>query len=180
MRTKENNNMSKVSYANLKLKVDTSVDTFDFNNQTIEVLKYLPIEDKYDLIMITLQKAEEDGIYNDIKLDMYFHLHLVMMYTDIIFSSEDRLDDFALYDALVTNDVINLVVNAMDEDEYTSLFTMVEELSDSVAEFDKSVAGMLNNLMKILPEQASKLQEAIENTDKDKLVAMADIMKNKD
>ena len=72
MRTKENNNMSKVSYANLKLKVDTSVDTFDFNNQTIEVLKYLPIEDKYDLIMITLQKAEEDGIYNDIKLDMYF------------------------------------------------------------------------------------------------------------
>ena len=61
------------------LKIDTSVDTLDFNNKTIEVLKYLPIEDKYDLIMITLQKAEEDGIYNDIKLDMYFHLNLVYM-----------------------------------------------------------------------------------------------------
>ena len=77
---------NKVSYANLKLKVDTSVDTFDFNNQTIEVLKYLPIEDKYDLIMITLQKAEEDGIYNDIKLDMYFHLNLVYMYTNLSFT----------------------------------------------------------------------------------------------
>ena len=94
--------------------------------------------------------------------------------------SEDRLDDFALYDALMTNDVINLVVNAMDEDEYTSLFTMVEELSNSVAEYKQSVAGMLNNLIQIIPEQASKLQEAIENTDKDKLVAMADVMKNKD
>ena len=51
MRTKENNNMSKVSYANLKLKVDTSVDTFDFNNQTIEVLKYLPIEDIISFIL---------------------------------------------------------------------------------------------------------------------------------
>ena len=90
MRTKENNNMSKVSYANLKLKVDTSVDTFDFNNQTIEVLKYLPIEDKYDLIMITLQKAEEDGIYNDIKLDMYFHLNLVYMYTILSFTEKQK------------------------------------------------------------------------------------------
>ena len=40
--------MSKVSYANLKLKVDTSINTFDFEGNKIEVLKYLPIEDKYD------------------------------------------------------------------------------------------------------------------------------------
>ena len=57
--------MAKVSYANLKLKTDTSFNTFDFQGQTIEVLKYLPIEDKYDLVMITLQNAEEDGIYRN-------------------------------------------------------------------------------------------------------------------
>ena len=45
--------MAKVSYANLKLKIDTNVNTFDFQGQVIEVLKYLPIEDKYDLVMIT-------------------------------------------------------------------------------------------------------------------------------
>ena len=55
---------NKVSYANLKLKVDNSIKTFDFNGNQIEVLQYLPIEDKYDLIMITLQKAKENGIYN--------------------------------------------------------------------------------------------------------------------
>lgn len=47
----------KVSYANMKLKVNTDVNTFDFRGQTIEVLKYLPARDKYDLLMITLQKA---------------------------------------------------------------------------------------------------------------------------
>ena len=40
--------MAKISYANLKLKVDKSVETFDFNENKIEVLKYLPIEDKRD------------------------------------------------------------------------------------------------------------------------------------
>ena len=169
-----------VNYADLGLKNASLPKTIKIGDTEVKVLQYLPSADKYDLVDITVQKAIEDGVVNPFKLDMYFHLHLVMMYTDIIFSSEDRLDDFALYDALMTNDVINLVVNAMDEDEYTSLFTMVEELSNSVAEYKQSVAGMLNNLMQIIPEQASKLQEAIENTDKDKLVAMADVMKNKD
>ena len=169
-----------VNYADLGLKNASSPKTIKIGDTEVKVLQYLPSADKYDLVDITVQKAIEDGVVNPFKLDMYFHLHLVMMYTDIIFSPEDRLDDFTLYDALMTNDVINLVVNAMDEDEYTSLFTMVEELSNSVAEYKQSVAGMLNNLIQIIPEQASKLQEAIENTDKDKLVAMADVMKNKD
>ena len=33
--------MSKVSYANLKLKTDTSVTEFDFNGTKIELLNYL-------------------------------------------------------------------------------------------------------------------------------------------
>ena len=45
----------KVSYANMKLKMNTDVNTFDFCGQKIEVLKYLPAQDKYDLLMITLQ-----------------------------------------------------------------------------------------------------------------------------
>ena len=50
----------KISYANMKLKTDTSVKTFDFGGQKVEVLQYLPAQDKYDLLMITLQKSLED------------------------------------------------------------------------------------------------------------------------
>lgn len=169
-----------VNYSDLGLKNASSPKTIKIGETEVKVLQYLPAADKYDLVNITMQHAVEDGVVNPIKLDMYFHLHLVMMYTDIIFSPDDRLDDFALYDALMTNDVINLVVNAMDEDEYNSLFTMVEEFSDSMAEYKKSTAGILENLMTVLPEQASKLQEVMESIDKDKVVAMADAMKNKD
>ena len=75
--------MAKVTYASLKLKVDNSVETFDFNGNTIEVLKYLPIQDKYDLIMTTLERAEEEGVYNPVTLEAYFHLYLVYMYTNL-------------------------------------------------------------------------------------------------
>ena len=67
----------KVSYANMKLKVNTAVNTFEFCGQTIEVLQYLPAQDKYDLLMVTLQKSIEEGAYNDFKLDVYFNLNLV-------------------------------------------------------------------------------------------------------
>ena len=76
----------KVSYANMKLKMNTDVNTFDFCGQKIEVLKYLPAQDKYDLLMITLQKSLENGIYNDFKLNFYFELNLVYMYTNISFT----------------------------------------------------------------------------------------------
>ena len=80
----------KVSYANLKLKTKYEIKTFNFNNTEIEVKQYLPIEDKYDLVMITLQKAEENGIYNALKLDMYIHLHLVYMYTNLSFIEKQK------------------------------------------------------------------------------------------
>ena len=38
--------MIKTSYANLKLKVNTEVKSVDYKGNVIEVLQYLPIDDK--------------------------------------------------------------------------------------------------------------------------------------
>ena len=93
--------MAKVTYASLKLKVDNSSFTFDFNGNQIEVLKYLPIDSKYDLVEVTLQKSKEsNGYYNPLKVDMYFHLHLVYMYTNISFTDKQREDEAKLYDTI--------------------------------------------------------------------------------
>ena len=113
--------MAKVSYANLKLKTNQEVKKFEFNGQEIEVLQYLPTEDKYDLIMTTLQKSEEDGIYNDMKLDVYFHLHLVYMYTNLSFTDKQRENETKIYDTLKSNGFIdNLLIN-IPEYEYHTL-----------------------------------------------------------
>ena len=69
--------MSKVSYANLKLKTDTSVKTFKFKDTEVEILNYLPLEDKISLIDIVLQNCKQNGIYSAIRVDAMFHLYLV-------------------------------------------------------------------------------------------------------
>ena len=101
--------MAKVSYANLKLKLHQPSNVMDFNGQEVDVIQYLPVEDKYDLIMATLQKSEEDGIYNPLKLDIYFHLNLVYMYTNLSFTDKQRENELKLYDVLKSNGFIDLM-----------------------------------------------------------------------
>ena len=113
--------MAKVSYANLKLKPNTNISTFEFGGQQVEVLNYLPINDKYDFVMITLQKAEENGIYNPILLDMYFHLHLVYMYTNLSFTDKQKEDPTKLYDMMISSGLVAAVVNAIPEAEYQEI-----------------------------------------------------------
>ena len=158
--------MSKVSYANLKLKVDTSVDTFDFNNQTIEVLKYLPIEDKYDLVMITLQKCYEEGIYNPIKKDMYFHLYMVYMYTDIGFTEKQKEDETKLYDVLESNGLITEVIKNIPEEEYNKLFEYMDEIINMSLSYKSSAGALVSTFINDLPRQAEAAAKIIEQFDK--------------
>ena len=113
--------MAKVSYANLKLKTDLSVKTINFNETEIEILKYLPVEDKESLISITLQNSKENGIYNPIKVEKYFQLYLVYMYSNLSFTEKQREDEDKLYDQLKSNGLIDLIVENIEKKEYEEL-----------------------------------------------------------
>lgn len=160
--------MSKVSYANLKLKVDNSVNTFNFRGNEIEVLNYLPIDDKYDLVMITLQKAEENGIYNPLKLEMYFHLHLIYMYTNLSFTEKQKEDEAKIYDALKSNGFIDQFLNTINEDEYQFIFDMLNELVEKVLNYRNTAAAVLQSLIQDLPANAQAVADIVDSFDKEK------------
>ena len=160
--------MAKVSYANLKLKVDSSVTTFDFNGTEIELLKYLPIEDKYDLVMISLQKANEDNIYNPMLLDMYFHLNLVYMYTNVSFTPKQKEDEAKLYDVLKSNGFIDAMLKAFPEEEYDELYTYLEETKSMLLEYSTTTAAIINGIINDLPKNAEAAAKIVEEFDKDK------------
>jgi len=149
-----------VSYANMKLKVDTSTKTVDLgNNVSIEILKYLPIEEKSNLIEITLQKAFENGIYNPIKLDMYFSLYLVYLYSNFSFTDKQREDEEKLYDTLKSNGILDKIIDAIDDNEYNDLYTMLVETEDKKMEYRKSLIGLVNELANSVSENADALKE---------------------
>ena len=159
---------NKVSYAKLNLKVNTEVNTFKFMDNEIEVLKYLPVEDKYDLIMITLQKSEENGIYNELKLDMYFHLYLVYMYSNLSFTEKQKENEAKIYDNLKSNGFLNAFLAAMDEDEYNELYNLMLTMKEEILKYHNTAGAVLQSLINDLPQNAQQAAAIVQNFDPEK------------
>ena len=169
--------MSKVTYTSLKLNAKEDIKTFDFNGITIEVKQYLPIDEKYDLISIALQKAKEDAIYNELKLDMYFNLYLVYLYTNLTFTDKQKEDEAKLYDALQSNGFIDKMMEVFNDDEYNDLINYIETQKELEMTYNTTAAGIIYNLVKELPNQAENLKEIIDNFDPQKYQAVVDFAK---
>lgn len=160
--------MAKVTFASLKLKVKDAVKTVNIGEKEIEIKQYLSTEDKYDLIMISLQQSKENGIYNDFKLDMFLHLNLVFMYTNLTFTDKQREDLPGLYDILETNGIIDLVVKNIPEEELSNIYAAVSEIKDSLVAYENSFAGVANNFITNLPENAQAAADIVDNFDPEK------------
>lgn len=164
----------KVSYANMKLKVNTEVNTFEFCGQNIEVLKYLPARDKYDLLMVTLQKSIENGAYNEFKLNLYFELNLVYMYTNISFTEKQREDEFKLYDTLKSNGFFELFFQAIDEDEYNELFAQLNAIKDASFKNRMSAGAVISKIIDDLPANAETAAKIVESFNPNKFKEVVD------
>lgn len=169
--------MAKVSYANLKLKTNTNVKTFDFEGTEIEVLQYLPIEDKYALISLTLQNSKEDNIYNELKLDMYFHLYLVYLYTNLSFTDKQRENENKIYDTLKSNGFIDKMLENLPEGEYSDLLIFLNEQKNLNMEYGNTVAAIISKFINDLPANAQAAMDIVENFDPDKFQAVKDFAK---
>lgn len=159
--------MGKVSYTNLKLQVNTDVKVCDFKNQKIEVLQYASIKDKYDLVMIALQKSLEDGIYNPIKIDTYFHLGLIYVYSNLNITDKQREDEFKLYDTLASSGLMDEIINLIPEEEYTALQNYIDELVKYSMKYRNTAVSLFRSIIDDLPKNAQAAKEIVDNFDKD-------------
>lgn len=160
--------MANVTYASLKLKNEVKIESFDFEGHKIEVLQYLPIEDKYSLVNITLQKAKEGAIYNPVKIDWFFHLNLIYMYSNITFTEKQREDEAKLYNALVTNGLRDAIIEKIPESEYQTLFSYIDTLMQDTLTYKNSISGSIAEIVQTLPERAEQMSKIVDNFDKDK------------
>ncbi len=169
--------MAKVTYASLKLKTNTDVKTVDFNGKNIEVLQYLPIEDKYDLVNITLQEAKEHGVYHPVKLDALFHLNLVYMYTNLTFTDKQKENEMELYDALQSSGLIDLVVSAINENEYNTLIEYLEVLKEDCVEYEESLNGVFQNFITHVSEGSQQISEIMKDFDTNQFMEVLNFAK---
>lgn len=175
---------NKVSFANLKLKVQDISHEVQFSNdngQTIafSVIDYLPIQDKLDLVNIVIAKSR-DG-YNNINRYLakeLMNLYIVIMYTNISFTEKQKENEYKLYDILKSNQVIETVIKAIPQQEYLELQTLLEMLIEDEKNMNKSIAGAINNLLENLPKSAEAAQDIINSFDQEKYGQVLDLAKS--
>ena len=81
-----------MQYKDLNLKMNDQIKTISIQGKEVHILQYLPVMQKNDLVQIALQQAKENGVVNQIKLDILFNMYIVLMYTDLVFTEEERAD----------------------------------------------------------------------------------------
>lgn len=155
--------MAKTTFASLKLKVNNDVNTFDFNEHTIEVKKYLPIEEKIDLVQIALQMSEDNGVYNEALLDMFFNIYIVFLYTNISFTDKQKEDLFKLYDLMQCNNLIPQVIAHMEEDEYKCLIDYMNRIREDRLKYKQTAAAVLQSMIQDLPQNAEAAAKIVDN-----------------
>lgn len=158
-----------VTFSSLKLKPNTEVKKITINEKEIEVLQYLPAEDKNSLLELTIQEADRGTVVNTFALDCLFHLYLVMEYTNITFTDKQRENMLALYDLLETNGVIEAVVAAIPVAEYNELRDSLNDMVAKYAVYRNSFKAALEQLQMFVPQQAGEMAETIQSMDMEKL-----------
>ena len=168
----------KLAYSKLKLKNNTKIKTISFNNNDIEILQYLPIADKYSLINITLQQSKEGIIYHSVKKDMFFHLNLVFMYTNLSFTDKQKEDIEGLYDTWVDSGLMEESIKNIPEDEYNTLYTYFNEQEENLLKYDNTLLGTLKNWINEMPKNMEEMQNIVKNFKPEDFQSVIDFAKS--
>lgn len=170
--------MKKISYANLKLKINTDTKTVDYNGNTIEVLQYVSASDKYDLVHMVLNKSFEEGLFNPVKVDVYFHLGLVYLYSNLNITDKQRENEFDLYDNLASNGILTQILELIPESEYQTLYTYIEEFQKKTLKYRYSAAATLQTFIQDLPKNAEAAKNIVDNFDKEQYKEVIEFARN--
>ena len=155
--------MSLINYNEIDFNKSINKETIkiDFNGSTVEVVPYLSIKDKYDLIMATLAKANEEGIFNPILITMHYQLNLVYMYSNLVLSAEERADEITLYDTLYRSGLLTAIVKVIPEEEVGILDDMLYQTETKISQYNAGFNGLVDKILRALEGMPAQLEKAL-------------------
>ena len=139
--------MPKIGFTKLGLKPNNEIQTIEFNEQTIEVKQYLPVEEKLELITKVLELSHDSNNFsNPVKVSVYTTLEIIEKYTNVNFTEKQKENPTKLYDLLVGNGFAAAVIKAIPEPEYDEILTGIKQTIKSVYKYQNSVLGILDTV----------------------------------
>lgn len=164
-----------MKFKDMDLKLNKNLKVIKINGKDVAVKQYLPAEDKNSILENAMQQADQGTILNTFALDAFFHVYLIIKYTDIEFGVNELSEPLLLYDILESNGIIDAVVAAIPEDEYNSLKEYLLEMVNNYLTYRNSARALVEQLSFFAPASAEKLKEVVDNFDVDKLKQVVQI-----
>lgn len=140
--------MAKVAFSKLNISKDYPIETLNFNNEVIEIKKYLPVSNKLELISEVLLNASENArFYNDVKVEVFFTIEIIKQYTNINFSKKqlEKVDE--LYDALTASGLYSKIIDIIGNNEIDNLYQKLQSVIKSIYAYENSVYGLLQGVI---------------------------------
>lgn len=169
-----------IAFSKFKLKTNEEMKEILFNEQTIKVKQYLPVEQKLQLIQTVLDKSIDQTatFYHSAKIEIFFALEIVYAYTDISFTDKQKENLLKLYDSLISSGLYAEIVKAIP---YTEMLYNYEHLMDIVKgiyQYNNSMMGMFKNITEEYEQldiDATQIQQKLK--DPENIGLLKDVMK---
>ena len=137
--------MAKIGLTKLGLKTDTGVNIYKWGEENLEVKRYLPIQQKLELIGNVIEMAHdmESNYANPVKTKVLLDLEVMYNYTNINFTEKQKEDPAKLYDLLKSSGLLDQITNMLG-DEYYNLLQDVQDSQKAIYDYRNSVLGILD------------------------------------
>ena len=161
----------------LSLENNTNINKVLFKETEIEVLSYLPIEEKASIVSLAIQEGkDEKGILHRVVSDAIFTLFAIVHYSNISLTDSETENFSETYDLLEKNGVIDTVINAIPEEEYSCLVESYESAIETYNTYRNSAAGGVENFFKEIPSIINGMDSALNEFDPSKLGEIQNIL----
>ena len=139
--------MAKIGFTKLGLKPNNEIQNIEFNEQTIEIKQYLPVEEKLELITNVLELSHDSNNFsNPVKVSVYTTLEIIEKYTNVNFTEKQKENPTKLYDLLNSNGLLEKIIDAVPQIEYDELIHGIYNTIDAVYSYQNSVLGILDTI----------------------------------
>lgn len=142
--------MANITFESLGIKANQEVKHITFNDCDIEVIKYLPIQKRLELISEVLNNAlseDTEGFYNPVKLTVFTAIAAVEAYTNIEFTEEEKEEIPYIYDLLESSGLLRVIIEkGIGDMEYNDLLIQIEVCMRAITNFNNSFYGVIKNI----------------------------------
>lgn len=143
----------------------------------IKVKQFLSTEEKKNLLEMVMQKADGGTVMTDLITSAVFEVYLILKYTDLEISDEDKADILTLYDSLEKDGIIKAVISAMPAKDYSELLELLSIMVNDYTVYRNSARGFIDKFLAFAPDATDKFNKALESLDLDKMENVVSIAK---